>query len=281
MGKHTTWVSVKGPVGVCLLELGMIGWHMSDPFTSVSGEGLSYSLLERAPAFIQQDLMEAHHKSIGRRFASSSGFLDLHGVRVAPEVMQRVLRSKRLTPLEKGCLRCMLAGGMWAQQRLVLVDSTCKLCGVCVDTIHHRLYECSAVAMIRGEAAKSDFLREAIAAGPGDPLYTRGLFAHPADRFPPPTEATESVLEVHGKSGWEPVSSAAELGLKGDVFTDGSFRPHMLRGMVRAGWGAVMVDDCGSVMARAYGPVWLPLPQTAPSAEWAAYVLCGLPAPGR
>ena len=187
----------------------------------------------------------------------------------------------RLTPLEKGCLRCMAAGGLWTQQRLVeagyLVDSMCKLCGVCIDTIYHRLYECSAVATLRGEAAKPDFLREAIAAGPGDPLYTRGLFAHPADRLPLPTEATESVLEVHGERGWETVGSAAELGFKGEIFTDGSFRPHMLRGMGRAGWGAVMVDDAGSVMARAYGPVWLPLPQTAPSAEWAAYsVVCQL-----
>ena len=31
--------------------------------------------------------------------------------------------------------------------------------------------------------------------------------------------------------------------------------------------GAVKVDGFGFPAARAYGPVWLPLPQSAPSAE--------------
>ena len=41
----------------------------------------------------------------------------------------------------------------------------------------------------------------------------------------------------------------------------------------RAGWGIVQVDDVGHVVARVYGPVWAPLPQTSQAAEFCAYAV--------
>ena len=137
------WPFARGPMAICLLELQRVGWSMRGPYTFVGEHGLAHSLIERSPRLVMQDLQAAHHRMLARRVASKPGYQELEGLRVAPEVMQKVLRSKMLSPLEKGSLRCWLAGGLWIQQRLIqagyLVDK-CKLCEAEVDTPYHRIF---------------------------------------------------------------------------------------------------------------------------------------------
>ena len=121
--------------------------------------------------------------------------------------------------------------------------------------------------------ASKGLLDKARDIGEGNPLFERGLFAHPAEGLVAGRDDRDYVLQASQDGDWEDAHSADQLGFRGDIFTDGSFFPHVLRGLGRAGWGAVKVDELGFPVARAYGPVWLPFPQSAPSAEWAAYVV--------
>ena len=125
----------------------------------------------------------------------------------------------------------------------------------------------------RGALASRGLLEKARAEGEGNPLFERGLFAHPAEGLSAGPDDRDYVLQVSQDGNWQDVHSADQLDFRGDIFIDGSFFPHVLKGLGRAGWGAVKVDELGFPIARAYGPVWLPLPQSAPSAEWAAYVV--------
>ena len=221
------WPFARGPMAICMLELKRVGWSMKDPYTFVDEHGLEYSLIERSPRLVMQDFQAAHHRMLARQVASKSGYQGLEGLRVAPEVMQKVLRSKRLSPLEKGSLRCWLAGGLWTQQRLIqagyLVDNKRQLCEAEVDTPYHRIFRCLAVEAHRSANASRGLLDKARAIGEGNPLLERGLFAHPAEGLIAAQDDRDYVLQVSRDSNWQDVHSADQLGFRGDIFTDGSF----------------------------------------------------------
>jgi ribonuclease HI len=58
--------------------------------------------------------------------------------------------------------------------------------------------------------------------------------------------------------------------IKGEIYTDGSCYPGTFDGMARAGWGFVVMNGTTPI-CRVFGPCWRPLPQTAPSGEFAAW----------
>eukprot|EP00972_Heterocapsa_arctica_P058935 8684750-Heterocapsa_arctica.AAC.1 len=58
------------------------------------------SLIERPPALILADMIEEHHRQLGRKVAGKAG-RPLAGKRVAPEVVQKLMKSKKLLPIEK------------------------------------------------------------------------------------------------------------------------------------------------------------------------------------
>lgn len=101
-----------------MLELRMLSWTMESPFKFVDDRGQEVSLLERAPALIQQDLLEGHHRQLARRVALKSLALELAGARVAPEPVQKKLKSRVLSPLQKGSMLSLVADGLWTQTRL-------------------------------------------------------------------------------------------------------------------------------------------------------------------
>ena len=60
-------------------------------------------------------------------------------------------------------------------------------------------------------------------------------------------------------------------GVQGDVYLDGSCTRHIVPELQRAGWAVVQLGDSGDMVARVFGPVWRPLPQTPQAAEFCAY----------
>eukprot|EP00959_Pyramimonas_sp_CCMP1952_P279823 5850446-Pyramimonas_sp.AAC.1 len=64
----------------------------------------------------------------------------------------------------------------------VEVSSLCSLCGVAKDTLHHRLFCCSAVVEMRKEVLP-DWLVDA-ACDTSDPEYEEELFLYGAFRHP-------------------------------------------------------------------------------------------------
>eukprot|EP00972_Heterocapsa_arctica_P057637 8502239-Heterocapsa_arctica.AAC.1 len=110
---------------------------MPSPFVLVTEDGIKLSLIERPPTLILEDMIAGHHRQLGRTIADKAGG-NLKGGRVAPEVVQKLLNSKKLMPIEKGCMMSMVAEGLWTQSRLVekgyVVDILCKLCREAPDT---------------------------------------------------------------------------------------------------------------------------------------------------
>ena len=60
---------------------------------------------------------------------------------------------------------------------------------------------------------------------------------------------------------------ADQVAFHGTLCTGGSFEPHPLTAFSQAVWGVVAIYSEGKGTIRAYGPVWRPLIQSAPSAE--------------
>ena len=82
----------------------------------------------------------------------------------------------------------------------------------------------------------------------GHPAWERGLFARPA--LPLRRRGAVETLV------W--VVRPASLPIRGNVYTDGSFRDGFVPELGREGWSFVILDDDGNVAASAYGipPPW-------------------------
>ena len=107
-----------------------------------------------------------------------------------------------------------------------------------------------------------------------DPLVTRGLFRHPADKAPRPATAGGIVAVRFGRDEWgQQVEEEVDwrtLELSGDGYPDGAFFPHPVRDLGRAGWSLVTTDGMGNKTAEIRGPVCSPLPQSPQAAEYVA-----------
>eukprot|EP00972_Heterocapsa_arctica_P035653 5246723-Heterocapsa_arctica.AAC.1 len=68
-------------------------------------------------------------------------------------------------------------------------------------------------------------------------MFCKGWMEHPADLLPQPSEELNTVFEVKEEGGWKQVEDKEALDLQGKVYLDGSFTPHLLKGLGRAGWG--------------------------------------------
>ena len=107
-------------------------------------------------------------------------------------------------------------------------------------------------------------MAEAIAAGPLDPLYGRGLLPHPAECAPAPRAEGGECFQAFGEQCPVPFT------LEGNVYIDGSCTRTPCKELNRAGWGIVQLDCDGRPVRQASGPVWASLPQTSQAAEFAA-----------
>ena len=146
------------------------------------------------------------------------------------------------------------------------IDPTCQRCKVAHNTIFHRLYECNdpEVVRIREDPTHPTInkytLERARAAGPQDPLYTRG-WVKPGV-WEPPASNGEAKFLIDGKP------ADITEGMSGKLFTDGAAYPSRVKSLSRAGWAVVQLDDTHKAARVLYGTVWAPLAQTSQCAEW-------------
>ena len=82
------------------------------------------------------------------------------------------------TPHMQGCLKSVMIGGQWTQDRLYqagLVSApTCAACGGDVGTLHHRFWCCPATHRLRKAWVSEDTLAEAERAPADHPFWSRG-----------------------------------------------------------------------------------------------------------
>ena len=146
-------------------------------------------------------------------------------------------------------------------------DTRCELCGEGEDTLHHRLWLCSAPCAVQARctAGTEAVIREASAAGPTSTLFQHALLPHPCDIAPGPAA---SGVQWWARDG--PGISDVGPQFGGDVFADGHASRTGIDGMNRASWALVQLDPDGSERGWVRSVVPACLPQTAQAAEFSA-----------
>ena len=109
-----------------------------------------------SPGLLKKLLHEAYARQQERRYAEKLNMPDL--TRVCYDAARQELRTRRRTPRDKGIIRMLVCDGAWtlfrAKQCGYLVESgRCPLCKTGPDTLLHRLWQCPAVSVQRGEIA--------------------------------------------------------------------------------------------------------------------------------
>ena len=265
-----TWRSCSGPLSAARLSLERIGWSMEDFATLTTDMGVKISLTTTSPKLIKRMLHQGVLRSLERSSGQKLGFEN----RSCFDVVKAQLRSSKLSPLQKGSLKCFACDGLWTRTRaqaagyaLADDDLLCALCGEAPDTIPHRLYECSAVQDQRLEIVDQDFVRNALAARSDQveyQLYTKACFPHPGDRLPPPAKESDITVSWTG-------STSTSTEISGHVFFDGSQLKYDIPELDRAGWGLAVFNDDLEHVCSISGPIWADLPQTSQAGEFGAY----------
>ena len=282
----TSWPNVRGPVDAARLSLHRLQWSWPTPWTFEADNGVEVDLLTTSPQMLKALLMDAGRRRLERevgdrmRRAGWGGCGDevRGGCAISAAAVQRTLIGKDLADDSSHCVRAAATGATWTAAQLAdagyLVDRRCGLCKQADDTMHHRLWQCSATADLRKDKALERTCKRARAwAEQRHPVYHAGLL--PMEAQPPPAEddpLDELTPEARAR--------AAE---SHTFYVDGSCSTELLTSARRAAWAVIGLragarPDDDPKLAAAWsisGPVPRWLPQTAQAAEHVAALLAG------
>lgn len=264
-----------------MLEAARIEWEFTAPFTVTTDEGEIINLTQWAPKFVEAELQRAWDRKERRLLGGAVGL----GGRATVEPVKAFLASaKGMSALGRDSVERLVEGGVWTNDRLAqagyLVVPFCPRCGQ-PDGVHHRLWMCPdpEVSEVRAAVASRELIAQAVAAGPHDPRFTRAIAQDPMEDLncgaAGPAREEHVVLQTRAPGGrWEPFNGSPKGFFQdGPLYTDGSMVREAWADLSRAGWGIYQPDPGGGVERRAFGPNWTPMLQTAPAAEWAAWLM--------
>ena len=285
------WREVRRPVGGAILELRRLGWSFGQggdaPYVFVTDLGDSLPLTRVSPAALRVQLAAAYGRHLERKLAakwrvtSDDGDMQ-QGLRLAHEPVVRAIKSAKVGKVGRGAERAFACNAVWIRERLVrvgglMLDVTCPLCGAGPDTMWHRLWLCNWPEVVQQrDKLPVALVRRAREAGPASPLYARGWMVHPADAWPRPANIDQCLDNVRfrarqDKGDFADVLDANAWQLSGSAYPDGSCLPHVLSELVRASWGAAVLDDDGTCTATVSGTVPSTVTQSSVAAEWCAF----------
>ena len=139
----------------------------------------------------------------------------------------------------------------------------------------HRLWQCKAPEAAKArKAIPKHIVAEALRAGPASRLFSNGWVSVDPSSWPDP-EAEECIQFER----WCPETGEwiemddVPAEVEGDMYVDGSSYPGQFGHQRRGGWAILVVSASHQQVFRCYGPLWSPMDQSAPAAEWAAATL--------
>ena len=142
-----------------------------------------------------------------------------------------------------------MAGGLVPQAELFqdrqVLDERCQLCYGARGSRHHRLFCCDAYASFRQSLGYDSLLRSWARGKPDDPFLARCLAPSVVVYTP----------RLRGVSPWRWLIPPRHGWISGKVCVDGSALDPEVRLFTRAAWALVVVDDAGTVVASASGPL--------------------------
>ncbi len=261
----TSWGSVRGPLGAASRSLARVGWKFVTPFILHSGVGINFPLTSTSPAMISYHLQVSWARLRGRAAASSIG-------------VSGQLDAKKLQSVLKGTsdsgypaiLRAYVTQGLWSAQRLhnvgYDVTTACIKCGANSDTLHHRLFHCSATSELRQEILNPsdiDLLQQSAS------LRSLLMGFQVMPDFEP--QGPDGLgCEAHHRHTWTFNGQPIEQIMEGTVFTDGACTKPGPVTWNRTGWAVAKVNEQGDLLAAVSGTVGRQLPQTPAAAEYIA-----------
>ena len=149
------------------------------------------------------------------------------------------------------------------------------------DTLHHRLWVCPAADQQRQALGMDGVVQEALQAGPGNLLFSRGILLEPRG-LPAPLALEVAIVQVKSQGQWQATTMQDALDNSvGEIFVDGSAYASVFQSGSRAGWVFATLNADSQVQYR--GSVALPgrFRQTSGMAERAAVTTVPRKAPGR
>jgi len=183
--------------------------------------GVQYELQEYSPKMFNLLLKESATRKLEREVAVSIGAEKFSNRRACMDLSRSFLAAKKRSPKESAVVSAACCNALWTRDRLVrsgyeLETNLCELCGLQVDTIHHRLYICTDPGAVEArnrvaEKMSKDengtwwpknkiIISEAIASGELDPMYLHAVFPHPSDVQPGPALNTGARFQATDKA---------------------------------------------------------------------------------
>ena len=124
-------------------------------------------------------------------------------------MVKHTLSSKKVDSFGKYLVKAVATNAIWTNERLkdagYDTDGQCPLCSS-QDSLHHRLWCCTAVEAERLKACPAWLVHEA-RQDLSNPLWSRGIFPHPAAHpdFPSPVVDGGHVVSHHDGSPMSPL----------------------------------------------------------------------------
>ncbi len=272
------WDGARGPAGGVARTARRIGWAFNDAFNMVDECGNAIDLGSTDPRAVRELVRRATERATARQIARHEKNPRLaDGIWASP--VRAALRSKRLGPAARACLRRAFTGGYWSGAKRaeagLIGHANCE-CGAPRDDAFHRLYECSRSQTARDELLTEDHLTMALRADRESPMWTRALARDPRPELP--------AAKCTHEEFWYFADDADDnmKVLIGDIYVDGSALFPTNAVARRAGWSAVNLRPDGTVRAAVYGhvPAGISPSQTAAAGELhalrrAAELACG------
>ena len=269
------WSATRGPVSSMFLSLERIGWTFENPTMWVDDLGVGRDIVEFGPKLFDQFLKASFRRRDERDVAKAMGFATLEGKRACFDVVREYLTApNRNCKRSKDAVLAVACNAVWTRKRLAdagydVGDTTCELCNDGNDTLYHRLWCCTAPAVVavRKRTASKKLIWAALRAGEDDPMFTHGVLPHPAE--PGPGPQAQMKMEAWHIDGDEALVEGRPR-MSGTMYADGHATRTGVDELNRASWAIIELSDDGELRSYLRGCVPATYPQTAQAAEYMA-----------
>ncbi len=270
------WATARGPIAATAFTIARLGWEFEAPFTMRDDLGREVVLTRTSPRMLRDLLADGVKRAAERTLAAKWGTAqgDEPPRRLCADIAAAAAKGQRLagyTLVQIGAFRSAACNAVMTNQRAHQggydVDDLCPLCGAVGDSVHHRVYHCSATCQTVKAKVPRWFWEEAQRSDPRDRFWVTAIFPHPGDLAAPPAEDIELQFS-RGAVGDEAAEAEGPAGMtiEGEIYIDGSCTSSTICGLARAGCAIIQMQGL-RVVKKALAAVPDYLPQTAQAAE--------------
>ena len=269
------WSATRGPIGAAILTIDRIGWSPISATKWKDDRGIEIDLTLYSPKLFDILVRDSCQRLAERSLAKKTADPLLVNRSACLDPARDYIKKRKHSTKAKSAVAAVVTNSLWTKSRLresgyQLDDVLCDLCGVATDTLHHRLWICNHPQAVcaRNRIAGTRLVAEAVTAGDQSTFFCHGILPHPCDLLPLPSlSGTVSSAVVTEHLDVDEVQAVS-----GNVFADGHATKTGIKGMDRASWAVVEVDENTKEHKVFISPVWGWFPQTSQAAEYLAGV---------